>query len=48
MMELISRTDNFDLARRLRKEYYPAIKSPLINFVDMLPDVIFVQDFGLL
>jgi Golgi to ER traffic protein 4 len=47
MFELYSRTDNFALARRLRHEYFPDMKSPLLNLADMLPEVIELKDFGL-
>ncbi len=47
MFELMSRSDNFDLPKRLRKEYFAEMKSPLLNFVDMLPDVIKLKDFAL-
>ena len=46
-MELMSRTDNLALPRRLRREYYSAMKSPILNFVDMLPDVIEMKDYAL-
>jgi hypothetical protein len=47
MLELMSRTDNFMLPLRLRKEYFASLSSPLLNFVDMLPDVIELKDFML-
>ena len=47
MLELYSRTDNIDLPRRLRKQYFPHIKSPLLNFVDMIPELIDIKDFAL-
>lgn len=40
MLDLIARTDNFELPRKLKKTYFPEVKSPLINFVEMMPDVI--------
>jgi hypothetical protein len=46
-LELMSRTDNLALPRRLRREYYSAMKSPILNFVDMLPDVIEMKDYAL-
>ena len=46
-LDLMSRTENFDLPRRLRKEYFASLKSPLLNFVDMLPEVLEMKDFGL-
>ena len=47
MLELMSRTENFVLPLRLRKEYFASLSSPLLNFVDMLPDVIELKDFML-
>ena len=48
MLELIARCDNFELALRLRKEYFSDVHSPIINFVEMLPEVIDIGVFGLL
>ncbi len=47
MLELMSRTENFALPLRLRKEYFGSISSPLLNFVDMLPELIELKDFAL-
>ena len=47
MLELYSRTDNFSLPQRLRKEYFAELHSPLLNFVDMLPELVELKDFGL-
>lgn len=47
MLELYSRTDDFSLPQRLRKEYFAELRSPLLNFVDMLPELIELKDFGL-
>ena len=47
MLELYSRTENFALPQRLRKEYFSDLHSPLLNFVDMIPDLIELKDFGL-
>jgi hypothetical protein len=46
-LELMSRSDDLELRRRLREEYFPSLKSPLLNFVDMLPEVIELKDFAL-
>ena len=47
MLELMSRSENFDLPRRLRKQYFPTLKSPILNLVDMLPELIDIKDFNL-
>lgn len=47
MLELYSRTDDFSLPRRLRKDYFAELQSPLLNFVDMIPELIELKDFGL-
>jgi hypothetical protein len=47
MLELLSRSDNFDLPRRFRKQYFPTVKSPILNLVDMLPELIDIKDFNL-
>ena len=46
-LELMSRTDNLELPRRLRREHFAALKSPILNFVDMLPEVIEMKDYAL-
>ena len=46
-LELMSRTDNLELPRRLRREHFAAMKSPILNFVDMLPEVIEMKDYAL-
>ncbi|TNV76589.1 hypothetical protein FGO68_gene17048 [Halteria grandinella] len=48
MLELISRTEQFSLAIKLRKDYFPQVRSPIVNFVEMLPEIIQMKDFGLL
>ena len=47
MLELYARTDNFDLPRRLRKQYFSEVNSPVLNFVDMLPELLEIKDFAL-
>ena len=47
MLELLSRSDNFDLPRRFRKQYFPTVKSPILNLVDLLPELIDIKDFNL-
>jgi hypothetical protein len=47
MLELLSRSDNFDLPRRFRKQYFPSVKSPILNLVDLLPELIDIKDFNL-
>jgi hypothetical protein len=47
MLELYARTENFSIPQRLRKEYFSDVHSPLLNFVDMLPELIDLKDFGL-
>jgi Golgi to ER traffic protein 4 len=47
MLELISRSENFELAKKLRKQYFSEVKSPIINFAEMLPEVIGMKDFAL-
>lgn len=47
MMELMSRTENFDLPKRLRKQYFRQVNAPIVNFAEMLPEVIQMQDFAL-
>jgi len=47
MLELLSRSDNFDLPRRFRKQFFPTVKSPILNLVDMLPELIDIKDFNL-
>ena len=47
MLELYARTDNFDLPRRLRKQYFAELKSPILNFLDMLPELFELRDFAL-
>jgi hypothetical protein len=47
MLELYARTDDFSIPQRLRKEYFSDLHSPLLNFVDMLPELIDLKDFGL-
>ena len=47
MLELLSRTENFDLPRRFRRQYFPDVQSPILNFVDMLPELIEIRDFNL-
>lgn len=46
-LELISRSENHQLAKSLRKNYYQQLQSPLLNFVDMLPEVIEMKDFAI-
>jgi hypothetical protein len=47
MLELLSRSDNFDLPQRFRKHHFPTVKSPILNLVDMLPELIDIKDFNL-
>ena len=47
MLELYARSDNFSLPQKLRQEYFGDLRSPLLNFVDMLPDLIDMKDFAL-
>jgi hypothetical protein len=47
MLELYSRTENFELPLRLRKQYFSGVKSPILNLVDMIPELIEIKDFAL-
>jgi len=47
MLELYARTENFDLPRRLRKQYFSEVHSPILNFLDMLPELLEIKDFAL-
>ena len=46
ILELICRSENFELAKRLRK-LFPEVKSPIVNFAELLPELIELEDFGL-
>jgi hypothetical protein len=47
ILELYARTDNFSIPQKLRNEHFADVHSPLLNFVDMLPELIDLKDFGL-
>lgn len=46
-LDMLARTSDFSLSLRIRKAF-PDVKSPLLNFIDMLYDIIKIKDFGLL
>jgi hypothetical protein len=45
--ELLCRVHDVEPAKKL-KHYFPDVKSPLINFVDILIDCIQIKDFEML
>ncbi len=45
-LELMARCETPDLSKKLRS-YYPDMKSPLLNFIDMLYEIILIKDFQL-
>ncbi len=46
-LDMLARTNDFSLSLKIRKSF-SEVKSPLLNFVEMLYDVIKIKDFSLL
>jgi hypothetical protein len=45
-LSLIARCDSVELAKKIRT-FYPEMKSPLLNLVDMIMELILIKDFGM-
>lgn len=43
-LDMLARTNDFSMSLGIRKAF-PDVKSPLMNFVDMVFDVIKIKDF---
>ena len=47
-LDFIARCDGFEAARQIKRHFIPeGFSSPLLNFTDMLEDLLAVGDFGL-